>query len=199
MTSHDACTSGTSQVLTVASLQRLKLEAVIPEPADCDVRSVINFLIAQSIAPIEIRRQLCQVYGHTLFDGQHISCRSSAGRYLIIIHPITQTSRPLISIFSYTSRNSCPVRVDVLRMTEGRRRVSQWFQSQAADFYDTGYKSWSHGMTKVSFSKVNMLKNSSTLAVSVPITISIKLGFVSVNGPRETYFVETLRRRKLFI
>ena len=28
--------------------------------------------------------------------------------------------------------------------------VAQWFQSQAADFYDTGYKSWSHSMTKVS-------------------------------------------------
>ena len=31
---------------------------------------------------------------------------------------------------------------------------------------------------------------SSTLAVSVPITITIKLGFVSVNGPRESYFVD---------
>ena len=31
MTLHDACTSGTSRVLTVASLQRLKMEALIPE------------------------------------------------------------------------------------------------------------------------------------------------------------------------
>ena len=44
MTSHEACTSGTSLVLTVASLQRLKLEALIPAPADCEVRSVIQFL-----------------------------------------------------------------------------------------------------------------------------------------------------------
>ena len=70
--------------------------------------------------------------------------------------------------------------------------MSQWFQSQAADLYDTGYRSWSHGMTDVSITKVNMLKNSSTLAVYVPINISIKLGFVSVNGPRETYFVDAL-------
>ena len=48
--------------------------------------------------------------GHTRIDGQHISCRSSAGRYLII-HPIARTSRPVISIFCYASRNSCPVRV----------------------------------------------------------------------------------------
>ena len=44
-------------------------------------------------------------------------------------------------------------------------------------------------MTNVSIPKMNMLENSSTLAVSVPINLSIKLGFVSVNGLRETYFV----------
>ena len=38
-----------------------------------------------------------------------------------------------------------------------------------------------------------MLKNSSTLAVSVPISISIKFGFESVNGPREIYFMDTPR------
>ena len=38
-----------------------------------------------------------------------------------------------------------------------------------------------------------MLKNSSTLAVSVLINLSIKLGFVAVHGPRETYFVDALR------
>ena len=72
--------------------------------------------------------------------------------------------------------------------------MSQWFQSQAADFYDTGYKSWSHGKTNVSIPEVNMLKNISILAVSVPINLSIKYGFVSVNSPRETSFVDKLRR-----
>ena len=37
---------------------------------------------------------------------------------------------------------------------------TQWFQSQAADFYYTGYKSWSHGMTTVAILEVNVLKNS---------------------------------------
>ena len=69
--------------------------------------------------------------------------------------------------------------------------MSQWFQPQAADFYDKGYKSSSHGMTNVSIPEVNMLKNSSTL-VSVPINISSKLDFVSVNDPRETYFVDEI-------
>ena len=61
-----------------------------------------------------------------------------------------------------------------------------------ADFYDTGYKRWSHGMTNVSIPEVNMLKNSSMLAVSLPINLTIKYGFVSVYGPRETYFVDML-------
>ena len=38
--------------------------------------------------------------------------------------------------------------------------------------------------------------NSSTLAVSIPINLSIILGFVSVKGPRETYIVDALRRRE---
>ena len=54
MSSHDSCTSGTSRVMTVASLQRLKLEAFIPASAYCEVRSVIKLFNAQSIALIEI-------------------------------------------------------------------------------------------------------------------------------------------------
>ena len=150
MTSHDACTSGTSRVLTVAWLQRLKMEALIPAPGDCEVESVIKFLNAQSIAPIEIHRQLCQVYGHIWLNGQHISCSSSAGWWLIIIHPIAWTSHPVISIFSYTLRNCCPASISISRMTERQKWVSQWFQSQAAEFYNTGYKSWPHCKTNVS-------------------------------------------------
>ena len=52
------------------------------------------------------------------------SCRSSAGRCLIFIHPIVRISRPVISVSCYTSRNSSPVSVRVFRMTERRRWVS---------------------------------------------------------------------------
>jgi hypothetical protein len=38
-----------------------------------------------------------------------------------------------------------------------------------------------------------MLKNSRTLAVSVAINISMKLCFVSVNGPREPYLLDEPR------
>ena len=60
------------------------------------------------------------------------------------------------------------------------------------------YKSWSHGMKYISIPEVNMFKNSSTLAVCVPVNISIKLGFVLINGPRETYFKYALRSYILY-
>ena len=48
MTSHDTCTSGTFRVLTVASLQRLKMEALIPAPSDYEVRSMIKFFAGRN-------------------------------------------------------------------------------------------------------------------------------------------------------
>ena len=87
MTSHD----GTSRVLTVPSMQWLKMEALIPSPANCD-----KGFECTKYAPIEIRRQLFRVYGHTRLDCQHIPYRSSAVRCLIIIQPIARTSRPVI-------------------------------------------------------------------------------------------------------
>ena len=57
---------------------------------------------------------------------------------------------------------------------EAKMSVTEWFQSQAADFYDTGYKSWPYGLTNVSIPEVNMLKNSSIFAVCFHIIISIE-------------------------
>ena len=54
----------------------------------------------------------------------------------------------------FYNRNSCLV--SVFRMTE--MSVTQWLQSRAVYLYDTGYKSWSHGMTNVSIPEVNMFK-----------------------------------------
>ena len=128
---------------------------------------------------------------HTSWRFAHL-LQEFTGRCLII-HSIAQTLHPVISIFSYIPRNSCPVSVSIFRVTERRRWVSHSgcnprFQTSTTQ----GYKSWSHGMTNVSIPGVNMLKNSSTLAVSVPINLSIKLVFASVNGPKETYFVDML-------
>ena len=125
MTSQGDCTSGTSRVLTLASLQRLKMEAHTPAPADCEVRSVIKFLKYKWRGMLSAGVVLCTItLGHTRIDGQHISYRSSAGNFSII-RIIARISFPVICIFSCASKNSCPVSVSVFRMAEKWRSVSQ--------------------------------------------------------------------------
>ena len=58
--------------------------------------------------------------------------------------------------------------------------------------YDTGYNNWSNNMKDLVM-EVNMFKNSSTFAASVTINRAIKFGFISINGLRETYFVDAFR------
>ncbi|PNF26371.1 hypothetical protein B7P43_G17995 [Cryptotermes secundus] len=73
------------------------MEALIPAPADCEVRSVIKFLNAQSIAPIEIDRQLRRVYGPNIMSKQmvHRWCRQfSAGRQSV--HDEKHSGQPSI-------------------------------------------------------------------------------------------------------
>ncbi|GBN38082.1 hypothetical protein AVEN_233196-1 [Araneus ventricosus] len=42
----------------------------IADPADCEVRSVIRFLNAKKVKPVEIHRQLVEIYGeNVMIDG----------------------------------------------------------------------------------------------------------------------------------
>ena len=65
---------------------------------------------------------------------------------------------------------------------EAQINITQWFQSLAVTSMIQVHKCWSHGVTNISIPEANMLKNSSTLAVSVQINLSIKLGFVDPSG-----------------
>lgn len=40
------------------------MSAAIENPASCEIRSVIRFLVAKNTRPIDIHRQLCEVYGN---------------------------------------------------------------------------------------------------------------------------------------
>ena len=42
------------------------MSALIENPASCEVRAVIRFLTAKNCKPIEIYRQLCEVYGDNI-------------------------------------------------------------------------------------------------------------------------------------
>ena len=74
--------------------------------------------------------------------------------------------------------------------------VTEWFQSRAADFYDTGIQKLVSRYEKCLNSRGEYVEKLPTLAVSVPINLSMKLGFVCVNGARETYFVNGLHNMK---
>ena len=158
------------------------------------MRSAIKFLNAQSIVPIIIHRQLCQIYGHRRLDGQHISCRNSAGRCLIHIQPIAQISCLLISIFSYPQE--IPVQ-SASAFSEWQRDEDECHsgsnprrQTSTAQDAKVGLTVWQMSQ----FQRWIFWKNSSVLAVFVPINLSIKLGFFSVSSSRDTYFVDALCR-----
>ena len=46
--------------------------AAIENPATCEVRSVIRFLLAKNHKPIEIYRQLCDVYGKGIMSESRV-------------------------------------------------------------------------------------------------------------------------------
>ena len=77
--------------------------------------------------------------------------------------------------------------------------VTEWFQSQAADFYDTEIQKLVPRYDTYLNSEGEYVENNPKLAVSVPINLSTTLGLVSVNGPRETYFVDRLRIFPMFV
>ncbi|KAJ4434843.1 hypothetical protein ANN_23414 [Periplaneta americana] len=89
------CQPDRSRLVPVAWQQWSEMEALIPSPAPCEVRSVIKFFNAQSIAPIEIHRQLCQVYLPNIMSKQMVrrSCRQfSEGRQSV--HDEERSGRP---------------------------------------------------------------------------------------------------------
>ena len=146
---------------------------------------MIKFLNAQCIASIEIHRDLWQVYGHTLLDGQHISCSSSARRCLTINHPIARTCAfSDFHLFLYLKKFLSGQRQSFQNDREAEMSVSVvpipggrllWRKNtNVVPQYD-----------KCLNSGGDMLKNSSTLAVSDPINLYIKLGFCHCKRPQE--------------
>ena len=219
MTSHEVCTSRTSQVLTVASLQRLKMEALIPPPAElwsavCDevfectehsadqnssspVPAVISRIFS---APwcTKLLRSTCS--GNCAPPGKcqgnwHQNTKQSA--WSQHFHNDGEAEMTVTQYRGYNPRRQTATTqgykswshsmTNVQQDPRYEMSVTQWFQSQVADFYHTGIQT-----LVPRYDKCLTYKNSSTLAVSFPINLTIKLGFVSVNGARETYFVDML-------
>ena len=74
------------------------MEFSLAAPARCEVRAVIRFLNAKDLQPIEIHRQLTEVYGESCMDVKNLRkwCREfTAGR--TEIHDEERSGRPSIS------------------------------------------------------------------------------------------------------
>ncbi|CAK1601570.1 unnamed protein product [Parnassius mnemosyne] len=56
------------------------MEVLIAAPAKCEVQAVIQFLRARKLPPVEIHRQLTEVYGEECMSVQHVRkwCRAFA-------------------------------------------------------------------------------------------------------------------------
>ena len=137
MKSHDTCISRNFLVHTVASLERLKKEALIPAPADYEVGSLIKFLknkrrgmlsadvvlLHDNSRPHTVRRSTyLQEFGWEVFIHPPYSPDLAPSNF----HPFLHLKKLLSS--------------QLQRLQNDRRTemsVTQWFQSQAADFYDT--------------------------------------------------------------
>ncbi|KAJ4425650.1 hypothetical protein ANN_27846 [Periplaneta americana] len=72
-----------------------KMNDVIDNPADCEVRSVIRFLNARHLKPAEIYRQLKEVYGDTVMNERNVRkwCEMFNNGQTNV-HDETQTGRP---------------------------------------------------------------------------------------------------------
>ncbi|KAJ4446940.1 hypothetical protein ANN_13642 [Periplaneta americana] len=71
MCSHNVVSTGCNKS-PLCILCYFKMNDVIDNPADCEVRSVIRFLNARHLKPAEIYRQLKEVYGDTVMNERNV-------------------------------------------------------------------------------------------------------------------------------
>jgi len=86
----------------------------IENPAACEMRSVIRFLIAKNITPAEVHRQLCDVYG------EHAMSSSMVRRWVRLFNEGRENVHD-------DPRNGLPsvVNEDLVRAVEGKIRENR--------------------------------------------------------------------------
>jgi hypothetical protein len=109
-----------------------EMAAPIQSPAKCEVRSVIRFLKAKGESPAEIHEQIVAVYGN-------------------VMNRLNVTK---------WCRESSKGRIDVHEeQRSGRTSLISGKAGQAADFYDSGYRSWFQDFINVWTMPATVLKN----------------------------------------
>jgi histone-lysine N-methyltransferase SETMAR len=69
----------------------------IDSPADCEIRSVIRFLNARNVAPVDIHRQICEVYGdNAMSDGMVRKWVRMFNDGRVTVHDEARSGRPSV-------------------------------------------------------------------------------------------------------
>jgi histone-lysine N-methyltransferase SETMAR len=121
------------------------MEALIPAPADCEVRSVIKFLNAlQKLRRATQNKRRGMLSAGIVF--LHDNARPHTARrtasllqefsWEVFNHPAYSPDLAPSDFHLFLHLNKFHQRFENDR--EAETVVAQWFQSQAADFYDTG-------------------------------------------------------------
>ena len=111
------------------------MEALIPAPAYCEVRSVIKFfLITERRADLNSSSTVPGLWPHTARRSTHLLQEFS---WDVFIHPpyIPDLAPSIFHIFLYLKKFPSGQRQND---REAEMSVTQWLQPQAADFCNTG-------------------------------------------------------------
>ncbi|GFV74790.1 histone-lysine N-methyltransferase SETMAR [Trichonephila clavipes] len=83
----------------------------IENPADCEVRAVIRFLCAQSFKPVDIHRQISEVYGENIMsDGMVRKWARALKDFRTKIHDEERSGRPSVITDELIQKVDCKVK-----------------------------------------------------------------------------------------
>ncbi|UYV81055.1 hypothetical protein LAZ67_19002666 [Cordylochernes scorpioides] len=149
-------------------LAAFAMELPLSSPAKCELRSVIRFLNAKNNSPVEIHRQLVEVYGEKCMDIKNVRkwCREfNEGR--INVHDEQRSGRPSLPESTVNRRITLEEIEDglnedcshfsvhkIVSETLGYRKVSarwvdKWLKEAAGEWYNTGITKLVDRMKKV--------------------------------------------------
>ncbi|KAJ4452238.1 hypothetical protein ANN_03756 [Periplaneta americana] len=124
MCSHNVVSTGCNKS-PLCILCYFKMNDVIDNPADCEVRSVIRFLNVRHLKPAEIYRQLKEVYGDTVTNERNVRkwCEMfNNGR--TNVHDETRPGRP--SLITEDLKTKVNDRILQDRRAHITRRIAYW-------------------------------------------------------------------------
>uniref|UniRef100_A0A182S0D6 HTH_48 domain-containing protein n=1 Tax=Anopheles funestus TaxID=62324 RepID=A0A182S0D6_ANOFN len=119
------------------------MEVPLASASKCELRSVIRFLSAKKVTPIEIHRQLVEVYGEKCMDIKNVrkwSREFNSGR--TDVHDAERRGRPSVS-------DAIVQAVEAEIDAEVQKEVNTWLREADGEWYSAGLDKFIVRMRKV--------------------------------------------------